>query len=319
MIARSLALSLTLLALPAAAFADGLPLPVDDAGGTGVAVADGSVRYLTARAGHGTVVEKLDARKAAILRTKYLHGAFTIPVVALDGTPDGLSHDGSTLVLIKPRASFPRKRTPLTIVDTTRMRARPLTLKGDFSFDAVSPDGRTAYLINYVNGRDPTKYHVRALDLRSGRLLGKPIVDPTERDEDMRGYPARRATSADGRWHYTLYDANGGKPFIHALDSVGLTARCIDLPLDPRHTDVYSLHLRVDGGTLHVAGGKGRTLVDVNTASFAVTKPAAPGTRSESDSGGGSMAPGWVALAALLLLSAGAALTITRRRQLARR
>ena len=318
MFARSLAISLAVLAFPAAAFADGLPVPADDAGGTGVRSADGSVSWVTARARHGTVLEKLDARKATILRTSFLDGRFTIPVVALDGTPAGLSHVSTTLVLITPRASFPRKRTRLAIVDTATMRAHPLTLRGDFSFDAVSPDGQTLYLINYVDPRDPTKYHVRALDASSGRLLAKPIVDPHESDEDMSGYPATRATSADGRWHYTLYDAMGGEPFIHALDSVGRTARCIDLPLDTRHTDLYSLHLRVAGGTLQVVGSKGRPLLNVNTSSFAVTRPPAPTAHAQSG-GDDSPGPALAVLAGLLLLSAGAAVTITRRRQLARR
>ena len=318
MFARSLALSLAVLAFPAAAFADGLPVPVDDAGGTGLASADGSARWVTAPARHGTVVEKLDARKATILRSSFLDGRFTIPVVALDGTPAGLSHDATTLVLIKPRSSFPRKRTRLAIIDTASLRAHPLTLKGDFSFDAVSPDGKTVYLINYVDPRDPTKYHVRALDVAAGRLLAKPIVDPTERDEDMSGYPATRTTSADGRWHYTLYDAAGGKPFIHALDSVGRTARCIDLPLDTRHTDLYALHLRVAGGTLQVVGKKGQPLLNVSTSTFAVTRPPARGAHAESG-GGDSPAPALAVLAGLVLLSAGAALAVTRRRQLARR
>ena len=44
----------------------------------------------------------------------------------------------------------------------------------------------------------------------------------------MNGLPMNRATSAGGRWEYTLYDAPE-HPFIHALDTEGRKAFCIDL------------------------------------------------------------------------------------------
>jgi hypothetical protein len=322
MIARSLATTLAAaaaLAIPAAAQADGLPVPVDDGGPHGVLSANGAMRWVTTTAARGTVVERLNAHSATIIRSAYLRGHFTIPVVALDGTTAGLSHDGRTLVLIKPRASFPRKRTQLTILDAATLRARPFTLRGDFSFDAVSPDGRTLYLIQYVDPTDPTKYNVRALDARTERLQPKPIVDPNEHGDEMNGYPATRAVSADGRWHYTLYARMDGQAFVHALDSQQRHARCIDLPLNPDRTDVYSLHLRMGGGgTMQVVGKQGRALLNVDTASFAVTRPAATGTGSKHDDGG-LPSPAWAALVALLLVSAGAAVSVGRRRQLARR
>ena len=49
----------------------------------------------------------------------------------------------------------------------------------------------------------------------------------------MAGYPMTREVSADGRWHYTLYNGTEGHPFIHALDTTGPRAKCIDLPREP--------------------------------------------------------------------------------------
>ena len=46
----------------------------------------------------------------------------------------------------------------------------------------------------------------------------------------MEGSPMTRATSADGRWVYTLYSRPGGYPFVHALDTVNGVAHCIGLP-----------------------------------------------------------------------------------------
>jgi hypothetical protein len=310
--------------VPAAARGDGLPLPVDDAGPTGVVSADGSARWVTAPAGRGTVVEQVDTRNGELAGTAYLPGNFTIPVVALDGTAGGLSQDARTLVLIKPRSGFPRANTTLVIlnahpaVDAHILRVRRmLTLRGDFSFDALSPDGRTAYLIQYVNKGDPTKYLVRALDSTSGRLRAKPIVDPHERGDEMNGYPVTRATSADGRWHYTLYDGATGKPFVHALDTQAGRAKCIDLPPFADSVDLYSMHLRLSGGTLGVIGPKQRNVANIDAATFRVSVPAKPSRQvARGDSGGGSSAPaGWIAGVGLLFLLAGTALTVRRRRR----
>jgi hypothetical protein len=84
-----------------------------------------------------------------------------------------------------------------------------VTLKGDFSFDAISPNGDWLYLIHYTSPQDPTRYLVQAYDLRRWRLASAPIVDPTAPHERMRGNPLTRAMSADGRWAYTLYDGGG--------------------------------------------------------------------------------------------------------------
>ena len=150
-----------------------------------------------------------------------------MPVVALDGSAAGLSADGSTLVLIKPRVAFPRARTTFVVVAATELRVRErVTLKGDFSYDALSPDGRSLYLIEYTSRTDPTRYRVRLYDVPSEQLLPEPVVDPREPDERMRGYPITRATSPDGRWEYTLYDGAGHAPFVHALDT-GAAVRCV--------------------------------------------------------------------------------------------
>jgi hypothetical protein len=119
-------------------------------------------------------------------------------------------------------------------------------LKGDFSFDAVSPDGSLLYLIHYVAPNDPTRYLVRAYDLRRGRLLAKPIIDPHEPGEKMRGNPLSRTMSSNGRWAYTLYDGAGATPFVHALDTVARSARCIDLDGVPPGTDLWHLRLGID-------------------------------------------------------------------------
>jgi hypothetical protein len=292
----------TALVLPPSAVGDGLPVGGVDASRQGLP--DGSgFRYVTFAALEGTVVARIDARDGTVDDWFQTRGNFTIPVVAYDGSPSGLSADGGTLVLIKPRAGFPRRSTSLYVIDT-HGRLRPegtITLKGDFSFDAISPDGRTMYLIHYLSPRDLTRYEVRAFDLESERLLPGPIVDPDEPGEQMAGLPMSRATSPDGRWEYTLYDGGGHEPFIHALDTVGGIAHCIDLPQLEGRNDLSLMRFDVDpsGGPITVLdreAGHPRSspVLRVDSETFAVTsRPARDGS---GDSGAGL--PAWWLIAA---------------------
>ncbi len=143
-------------------------------------------------------------------------------MVAYDGSAAGLSANAGTLVLIRPRVTFPQRSTELMILAARTLRPRRvLRLRGDFSFDAISPDGEWAYLIQYTSRLDPTRYRVRALSTRTGTLLRGDIVDPRDRGEAMRGRPITRVNSSDGRRAYTLYVGNG-QPFVHALDTATL-------------------------------------------------------------------------------------------------
>ena len=234
--------------VPAAAHADGLPVLGVDVGRSGVSSGSEGDRYVTISAGNKTIVERVAQDGGQVLAWRSLPGTFTIPAVAYDASAGGLSADGTTLVLIEPRTSFPRAATKLLVLGGDNLAARRLVkLKGDFSFDAVSPDGSWLYLIHYVAPNDPTRYLVQAYDLRRGRLLKPPIVDPHEPGEKMRGNPLSRAMSSNGRWAYTLYDGAGATPFVHALDTVARSARCIDLDGVPSGTDLWQLRLVMDG------------------------------------------------------------------------
>lgn len=259
-----------------AAKADGLPVVGIEAGAAGVAAEGGAVRYVTLRAGGGTLLAKIAQSGGEVIRSAFLRDRFSVPVVAFDGSTSGLSNDGRTLVLVRPRVAFPQGRTMFAVFDANRLRRpRRLTLDGDFSFDALSPDGRLLYLIEYLEPQNPTRYRVRALDLDSGRLLPGTIVDPREPDEAMRGFPITRETSSDGRWAYTLYDGAGsGHPFVHALDTTGRTAACIDLDALTSRNDLYDLRLALapDERTLEVRTGD-KPLTVVDTTTFAVSEP----------------------------------------------
>jgi hypothetical protein len=280
----------TALVFMGAARADGLPVLGVDAGPTGVTAPAGSARYVTIPAGRQTVVAAVRRDGGRVIRSRLLTGTFTIPAVAYDGSAGGLSADGRTLVLITPRTRFPRTRTTLLALRTPGLsESAPIRLRGDFSFDAISPQGRLMYLIEYTNPKDPTRYAVRAYDLAHGRLLHAPVVDPRETDEKMRGNPLSRALSPDGRWAYTLYDGAGGTPFVHALDTSRRTARCIDLDALAGSKYLWRLRLRVrrDGSALTIRDGKEAELL-VDTRTFQPRRPgAARAARATGSSGSG--------------------------------
>jgi hypothetical protein len=255
-----------------AAHADGLPVLGVDVGATGVPTPTGHARYVTVPAGPNTVVARIG--QGRIAASVFVPGTFTIPAVAYDGSASGLSGDGRRLVLIEPRVSFPRAETRFAVFDTKPLRWRTtVTLHGDFSFDAVSPDGSALYLIQYTSALDPTRYAVRVYDLDSSVLVKAPVVDPRDRGEQMRGQPLTRATTHDGRWAYTLYDGGGKTPFVHALDTTSRSARCIDLDA-LAGTDLTRVRLKLDGphGLLNVIRGI-RPVLNVDLSTFEVRPP----------------------------------------------
>jgi LPXTG-motif cell wall-anchored protein len=219
-------------------------------------------------------------------------------------------------VLINPRRTFPRARTSFVVLDATNLRTRQhVVLDGDFSFDALSPDGTRMFLVHYLSRRDPTRYEVRALDVPSGKLLPTPIVDKSEPDERMAGLPITRETTADGRWAYTLYDGAGEEPFVHALDTVDGEAHCIDLAMLSGRQDLYDLRLDLgpgDGALAVVDGAQNLALVDTSDFEPVAAKSVAADAGPPSSGSGGWP---YVLLGLSGAIGAGAAYVLVRRRK----
>jgi hypothetical protein len=312
------ALAFAYLAAAAPAYGDGLPVLGVDAGPSGVTVQGNENRYVAVPAGRDTLVASVQRSGGQIRRSRLLRGNWTIPAVAQDGSASGLSADGTRLVLIAPRASFPRSTTEFALIDTSAgLRfVGAIRLRGDYSFDAISPDGRRMYLIHYLSARDFTRYDVVSYDTRERRLEPRPIVDPREPDEKMRGYPLSRASSADGRWAYTLYDGAGGTPFVHALDTRDRTAACIDLDSLAAVQDRSGLRLRVDsGGRRLVVANVGTPVAFVETGTWKVSSPAR--FASDAPTNGSNSGLPWALLglgAGLFLVVAGLGFLLFRRR-----
>lgn len=329
-------LALALVAAPTAASAKGLTASVQGATVSGLpfryaAIAPNAPRLLSAgdKANTFTVVARIDKRGGRIGRWWYLPGRYSIPAAAYDDRAGGLSADGGTLVLSRFSWIYPPRTTGLAILDTNlhlrhprierRHAIRRVRLSDSFSFDAISPDGSTIYLIEHLSSVYGGAYRVRALDTSSDELLPGAIVDPEEPWERMSGLAVSRVTSADGRWAYTLYAGYGGgrrdgrgapgirDPFIHALDTVEGRAICIDLPQLEDGREPFAFDLAAgENGRLVVfkrgrEGNRQRALLTVDTRSREVSQSRPTATAS---SGIGPWPPIAVLIAGAALLLA---------------
>lgn len=237
---------------PSAAAGDGPPTS-RDAGPDGVMAPGGRTRLTALPASsRSTVLARSETSGGRVRQVALLRRTWGVPVVAFDGTAGGLSADARTLVLMQPAKTLPRRLARFAVVNARALAVRQkIVLRGDWSFDALSPDASTLYLTEDLN-RSQTRYAVRAYDLLAHRLVKAPVVDPSEPDEPLRGWPVTRTTGPGGHWEYTLY-AGGGKPFIHALDTVHRTSICIDLPRRiAKPSQVWQLRLELRGPQIAV-------------------------------------------------------------------
>ena len=301
-----LAVAAGALATAPAAVAAGGPIFVTQ-GGSGVAShVQPALHYVTVSDGtRGTILETLDVAQRGVFGWVRLRGSWGIPVIGSGYSGQGLSRDGRTLVLGSTAGPYvsPSK---FLVVDPRRMKVvQTIVLDGTFSFDALSPDGSKMYLIQYASAGDLNHYIVRAYDLRTNRLLPGKIADRSEHEKAMAGSAMTRTTSADGRWVYTLYQKPSGEPFIHALDTVGAAAYCIDLPKTPGLYNMV-LSLRNHGRTLAAHWRSGRPWLQVAVGSWEISYPhsAFPWAWAGAGIGG----------ALVLAVAVGGALLLRRRR-----
>jgi hypothetical protein len=282
---RAVLLPLLLLLWPVVgAASDGGPSPGVVSGWDGVAARSGAVRYVAVTAQNWTTVEAVRVRGGRVLRFASVRGYYGVPLVTQNGTAGGLSHDGRTLVLSSYPSPAANAVSRFAVFNTRSLHLkRVVTLRGTYSYDALSPDGSMIYLIEYSQGATSVRYRVRAYDLAGGRLLAGAIADKRLWGDYMRGFPVSRATSSDGGWVYTLYGKPDGTAFVHALDAKHRAAFCVNLPWRRAQNAIGLVKLSLLGGDKQLLlrqPGFGRLAI-VDTASFrvqALRKPIAPGT-----------------------------------------
>lgn len=163
---------------------------------------------------------------------------------------DGRSGDGRTQILVEPDVGEhgPTKRTAtkfavLTLDAKGKQvgRERIITLNGRFGFDALSNAGTRLFVTESRDVEAPGTYRVRMIDLATGTLDPRILSDrPIDSEAYAEAGPddvelmagtaiARVRNSVRTHWIFTLYDATGKHPFIHALNTEGF-ALCLDLP-----------------------------------------------------------------------------------------
>jgi hypothetical protein len=227
--------------------------------------ARGGVRYVAVPSPGWTSLQVISRKGGRVIRWMSLKGSWGVPYVAADATAEALLGDDRTLVLGNVNSGMTlRKESSFLFVDTWRMRVvHRIHLHGHFAFDALSPDARYLYLTEYVSPGNFTQYRVRAYDLRQDRLLAKIVADRRSWDTTMQGWPISRVDR--GGWAFTLY-STGARPFIHALDTRGVSAECIDLPWasEPRNIWAYRLGFDRDGHLI-VRGRNRHTLVTIRS------------------------------------------------------
>jgi hypothetical protein len=297
---------------PAAASGAGYPVPGIDTTQQGATAPGDPYRYVALPSKGGTTqLVKLRRQNGMALRHRELSGASVVAPVAMDASTTGLSADGATLVLIEPRRAPAPRVTHMVVIDTLTLRpTRRLALRGDFTLDGMSPDGRRLYVVQY-HGDSPLDYAVRAYDVTRRRLLPHAIVDPRNPDEKMTGFPLTRATSADGRWAYTLY-SGGEESFVHALDTARGRAFCVDLD-GLSADDLGAMRLIAGPGHVNLVNEAGETVRRIDAATFKVTtpRPVAVAVAKDDPAPGGGFPWG---LAAIVAAVAAAALLVLRRR-----
>lgn len=237
-------------------------------GGQGVVSPDGKTRYVALTTGRQTIVSFVQVKSGQVLRWRQMPGYFGVPVISLDGTTEGVSRDGRTLVLATPTGGG---STQFALIDTKTLRLRRIDLEGTWSYDAISPDGSLLYLIQYSGyGSAAPTYRVRAYDVAARRMLARPVVDPANGERLMRGWSVTRKTTSDGRWAYTLYARAKGQPFVHVLDTTRRQALCVDLPLELEQSRQMGLRLALRADRMLDVRERGRTVATVDMRRFVV-------------------------------------------------
>lgn len=229
----------------------GGPAPGVAVGWDGARAPGSPLRYVALPSGAGrTTVAAISVRSGRVIRYRGIEDELGVPLVTFNGTTDGVSADGKRLVLASSAQPGSASSTRFAVLRTATLRLeRAISLPGAWAFDALSPDGSTIFALEYLAQGDVPVYRVRAVDVASGRPLPGAIVDSRDPAEKMLGVPYARANGNRGRV-YTLYAKPDGTAFVHALDTLKRTARCIDLPWRGVGNAIPSVQLVVHRGTL---------------------------------------------------------------------
>lgn len=253
-------------------------------------------RYWTVASADGaattTTLRELDPATGTELRTLEIEGRWAMPS-SYGAAPSGFSTDGSWLVLAAPQTKTGTATTSaFAVIDTVRAAvARTVIAPGDHTFDAISADGRSLYVVEHLGY--PAQYRVRVAGGGGAALSIAPIVDIKVAAPQMNGIYHSSVARAGGLWNYGLYFSPTKGAFIHALNTAQLYAQCIlDVPDGgPAVRAAWSMLLSPVGSHLYLVNGPAGMIADIGPETLRVERsqlhltPAVQATERRPDHG----------------------------------
>ena len=223
-----------------------------------------------------TTLRWTDAKTGRSITQLTLPGAYAF-ASETGPAPTGFSPNGRWLVLVGDTGA----KSSFAIVDTSLVRlAAYAEVPGPFTYDAISDDGTSLYLIEKITPEAARElpgvnaaygYRVRVYDVPAGKMSETLVVDvklaaatdannaETRVDGIMSGIYQSSVPSRDGRWNFSFYYNPARGPFIHVLHLDSRSAFCIlDLPIVSGGNEKrlgWSLALTPSGKTLYAVNG----------------------------------------------------------------
>jgi DNA-binding beta-propeller fold protein YncE len=260
--------------------------------GRAVASPDGSF-YYTLDGASPTALRWVDAKTGRRIMQVELPGSYSF-ADERDPGPSGLSPNGRWLVLVGESGATSR----FAIIDTGLLKVAAVAqVPGPFTYDAISDDGTSLYLIERITpeaarqiGASPAySYRVRVYDVPAAKLSETLVVDvklaaqptgdsnaETRVDGIMSGIYQSSVPSRDGLWNFSFYYNPNRGPFIHVLHLNSRSAFCIlDLPIVSGGYEQrlgWSLALTPSGQTLYAANGGLGIVSSVDATTLKVTR-----------------------------------------------
>ena len=187
---------------------------------------DGSLRYVALKSGEDTTLRAVRTSDGSVAMSQPFAGLVRRSDAHVQGPGGGLFRDGSTLVL---QSTGYAANTTFQLVSAGDLAlGEHDRAEGDVRvrravarrLEALSDPAHVGRTISSTTSCARTTSSTHTL------LPGK-IADKTQKGWVMQGFPVARATTADGRWAYTMYWNPSGYPFVHALDTVRGVAHCV--------------------------------------------------------------------------------------------
>ncbi len=250
----------------------------------GMLSGDGHQLISTVADGGQTFVDWTDLSTGQRRIRKMVPGTFSLAAVSFFGDKVALA-DASYQSPRSGELAAGRTKSHIVVVGEGDTPLITRTLDGNLLPEAFTQGRDLVAMIEYLPADHPTKYRVRLLDLAAGQLMA-PFKWTTKEplDETMAGLRGSHVVTEGGRFLYTLYRAENGTAFVHALGLDIGSQHCIDLPADVGlGKGTGSIAASVDGRQLYVLTSTGKLVtIDTNTQ---VDQPTAPAVVKVTDLG----------------------------------